>query len=122
MVADGRKPALGPDADVFNRAIADAPKGFLILRLYVSGMTARSQRAIDQIQQLCAQYLAGRHELQVIDIYQQPELAKEQQIIAAPTLVKKFPLPLRKIVGEMADPGRILLVLGVTPELKGGKL
>ncbi|MEI8233196.1 MAG: circadian clock KaiB family protein [Verrucomicrobiota bacterium] len=110
--------ALGRGALAFDRALADTSGARFVLRLYVSGMTPRSTRAIDNIQRLCEEHLAGRYELQIIDIYQQPELAREQQIIAAPTLVKKLPLPLRKFVGEMSDPGRILLGLGVEP--KGG--
>lgn len=114
-----KKNSLGPGARAFGRAIANAPAGQLILRLYVSGMTPRSRRAIDNIQRLCQEHLAGRYDLQIIDIYQQPELAKGQQIIAAPTLIKTLPLPLRRIVGDMADPGRVLLVLGVTPPPHG---
>ncbi len=109
---------LGPGARAFERALADTLSERFVLRLYVSGMTPRSSRAIHNIQQLCEEHLAGRYELQIIDIYQQPELAKGDQIIAAPTLVKKLPLPLRQLVGELSDPGRILLVLGVEP--KGG--
>jgi circadian clock protein KaiB len=119
MKSDENKDALGPGARSFAAAIAAAPEGRLILQLYVSGMTPRSRRAIDNMKRLCEEHLAGRYELRVIDIYQQPELAKEQQIIAAPTLVKTLPLPLRKVVGDMADPGRVLLVLGVAPEPKG---
>ena len=78
-------------------------------------MTPRSRRAIDNIQKLCGEHLAGRYDLEIIDIYQQPELAKEGQVIAAPTLVKKLPLPLRKIIGDMGDPGRIMVVLGIVP-------
>jgi circadian clock protein KaiB len=115
MARSRKKDAFGPGAQAFERAIAEAPEGRFILHLYVSGMTPRSRRAIDNIQRLCAEHLAGRYELQVIDIYQQPEMAKTQQIVAAPTLVKQLPLPLRKLVGEMADPGRVLLVLGVAP-------
>lgn len=119
----GSETKLGPGAQAFEQAISDAarrPDGRFILRLYVSGMTPRSRRAIGNIQKLCEQHLAGRHELQIIDIYQQPGLAKEHQIIAAPTLVKKLPLPLRKVIGDMADPGRVMLVLGIAPASKGG--
>ena len=84
-----------------------------MLRLYVSGLSARSRQAIDNIKRLCETHLAGRYELQIIDIYQQPELAKDQQLIAAPTLIKKLPLPLRKLVGDMQDSARVLIMLGV---------
>ena len=89
-----------------------------MLRLYVSGMTSRSRRAIDNIRQLCEEHLAGRYDLEVVDIYQQPGLAKDAQVIAAPTLVKTLPPPLRKIIGDMADPGRVMVVLGIVAKGK----
>ena len=106
---------LGPSAQDFERAIAESPDARFVLRLYVSGMTARSRQAIENIRKLCEEHLAGRYDLQIIDIYQQPELAKEGQVIAAPTLVKTLPLPLRKVIGDMGDPGRIMVVLGIVP-------
>jgi circadian clock protein KaiB len=81
------------------------------LRLYITGQTPRSVASVQNLRQVCDQYLAGRFELQVIDIYQQPELAKEAQIIAAPTLVKKLPLPLRRLVGDLSSQQRVLLGL-----------
>jgi circadian clock protein KaiB len=104
---------LGPTARRLNEAIAAAPAEHFVLRLFVSGLSARSRRAIDNIKRLCETHLAGRYELQIIDIYQQPEMAKDQQLIAAPTLIKKLPLPLRKLVGDMQDPARVLIMLGV---------
>jgi circadian clock protein KaiB len=106
---------LAPSAQEFERAIAVAHDARFVLRLYVSGMTPRSRQAIDNIQKLCEEHLAGRYDLEIIDIYQQPALAREGQVIAAPTLVKKLPLPLRKIIGDMGDPGRIMVVLGIAP-------
>lgn len=103
-------------ADVFERGVARHPQGRFVLKLYISGMTARSQCAINNLQKLCEEHLAGRYTLEVIDISQQPELAKEAQIIAAPTLIKKLPLPVRRMIGDMSDVGRILLVLGAEPE------
>lgn len=82
-----------------------------LLRLYVTGITPKSTQAIANIKKICEEYLAGRYELEVIDIYQQPVLAKDEQIIAVPTLIKKLPLPLRKIIGDMSDTDRILLGL-----------
>ena len=104
---------LGPMARRFDAAIAGDSKDRFVLRLYVSGLTARSRQAIGNIRHLCAEHLADRHELQIIDIYQQPELAKDQQLIAAPTLVKKLPLPPRKLVGDMHDSARVLNMLGI---------
>jgi circadian clock protein KaiB len=82
-----------------------------VLRLYVTGMTARATRAIQNVRDICNEHLAGRYELEVIDVYQQPVLAKDEQIIAAPTLVKKLPLPLRRIIGDMSHRDRVLLGL-----------
>lgn len=110
---------LAPSAQQFERAIAESPDARFVLRLYVSGMTARSRQAIENIRQLCEEHLAGRYDLEIIDIYQQPALAKEGQVVAAPTLVKKLPLPLRKIIGDMGDPGRIMVVLGIAPGSDG---
>lgn len=81
------------------------------LRLYVAGLTTRSQEAIRTVTTICEEHLAGRYSLEVIDIYQHPVLAKGEQIIAAPTLIKKLPLPLRKIIGNMADKDKVLVGL-----------
>ena len=82
-----------------------------LLRLYVTGMTARSARAVKNLQAICDEYLEGRYDLEVIDIYQQPVLTKGEQIIAAPTLIKKLPLPMRRIIGDMSNRERVLLGL-----------
>ncbi|MDD1673887.1 MAG: circadian clock KaiB family protein [Methanomicrobiales archaeon] len=85
-----------------------------VLRLYVSGITPRSRVAIENIKRVCEENLKGRYDLEVIDIYQQPERIKEDQIVAAPTLIKKLPLPLRKIIGDMSSTDRILIGLDLT--------
>ena len=82
-----------------------------VLRLYVTGMTPKSIRAIENVRTICEEHLHGRYQLEVIDVYQQPTLAKGEQIIAAPTLIKKLPLPLRKIIGDMSNTERVLLGL-----------
>jgi circadian clock protein KaiB len=82
-----------------------------ILRLYVTGTTRRSAQAILNIQKICEEHLKGRYELEVVDIYQQPVLASGEQIIAAPTLIKKLPLPLRRFIGDMTNTERIILGL-----------
>lgn len=89
-----------------------------VLRLYVAGMTRTSARAIKKISDICEEHLHGRYDLQVIDIYQQPTLAKGEQIIAAPTLIKKLPVPLRKFIGSMADEEKILVGLDLRPRDK----
>jgi circadian clock protein KaiB len=82
-----------------------------ILRLYVTGQTPRSLRSIENLRRLCEKYLKGQFDLEVIDIYQQPALAAEGQIIAAPTLIKTMPLPLRRLVGDFSDQARVVLGL-----------
>ena len=82
-----------------------------LLRLYVAGTTAQSTRAILNIQQICEEHLKGRYQLEVIDIYQRPQLAKDEQIIAVPTLVKKLPAPLRRVIGDFSDSERVLVGL-----------
>ena len=90
---------------------AASNKDHYVLRLYVTGMTPRSADAITTLKAVCAKHLAGRYELEVIDIYQHPELARDEQIIAAPTLVKKLPPPLRRMIGNLSDVERVLVGL-----------
>ncbi len=107
----------------FEKALADQSHVRYILNLYVAGMRPRSQRAIDNIRRLCDEHLPGRYELRIIDIYQQPALAESAQIRAAPTLVKKLPLPLRKLIGDMSDEGRVMIALGIeVPAKSAGSL
>lgn len=87
-----------------------------ILRLYVTGMTPRSAQAISTIKAFCEEHLAGRYDLEVVDIYQQPRLAKDEQIIATPTLVKKLPLPLRRFIGDLSDNERMLFGMDLCPK------
>ncbi|MGA3014076.1 MAG: circadian clock KaiB family protein [Bacteroidales bacterium] len=82
-----------------------------ILRLYITGATSRSVLAITNLKKICEEYLEGRYELEVIDLYQRPSLAKDEQIIAAPTLIKKLPLPFRRIIGDMSNKEKVLLGL-----------
>jgi circadian clock protein KaiB len=86
-----------------------------VLRLYVAGLTPRSIQAIQNIRKICEEHLEGRYDLQVIDVYQQPVLAEGEQIIAAPTLIKKLPLPLRRFIGDMSHTEKILLGLDLRP-------
>jgi circadian clock protein KaiB len=78
------------------------------LRLYVSGATPCSTRAIENVRVLCEEHLPGRYDLEVVDIYQQPGLAEDDGILAAPTLVRRLPLPLRRLVGDLSDTERVL--------------
>ena len=90
--------------------------GDYVLRLYIAGTTSRSSRAVMNVKEICEKSLQSMYDLEVIDIYQQPLLARTQQIIAAPTLVKELPPPLRKFVGDMSDTSKILVGLGLKPK------
>jgi circadian clock protein KaiB len=79
-----------------------------VLRLYVTGQTLRSMRSIENVRSICEKYLKDRYDLEVVDIYQQPALAAEGQIIAAPTVIKSRPLPLRRLVGDFSNHRRVL--------------
>ena len=91
-------------------------KARYVLRLYVAGTTPKSVRAIENIKRICDEFLKGRYDLEVVDIYQQPVLAKGEQIIAAPTLIKKLPLPLRRFIGDMSATERIIVGLDLRPK------
>ena len=84
-----------------------------VLRLYVTGSTTRSERAIETTRQICDTYLKGRHDLEVVDLYQHPEAAAREQIVAAPTLVKVVPEPLRRVIGDLSNRERLLVSLGL---------
>lgn len=102
----------------FEMAIGETAKGKYVLRLYVTGNTPNSQRAIENVRKICEEHLRGQYELEIIDIYQEPIFAKEGQIIAAPTLVKELPLPLRKFIGDMSQTDKILLGLDLRVKKK----
>lgn len=88
------------------------PEGYL-LRLYIAGATPRSARAVSNIKKICEKYLRGRYDLEVVDLYQQPERAADGQVLAAPTLVKEEPQPPRRLIGDLSDEGRVLVGLGL---------
>ncbi|HEY5323823.1 MAG TPA: circadian clock KaiB family protein [Caldimonas sp.] len=85
------------------------------LRLYVAGQTAKSVAALDNLKRLCESHLAGRYEIEVIDLLVNPTLAAGDQILAVPTLVRKFPEPIRKIIGDLSNEGKVLVGLDVQP-------
>jgi circadian clock protein KaiB len=89
-----------------------------VLRLYITGSTPRSTRAITNIRKICEEHLEGRYDLEIVDISQHPTLAEGEQIIAAPTLIKKLPLPLRRFIGDMSQTERILLGLDLREAAK----
>ena len=102
------KKQMQDSTQAFERQLASKRKKPYVLRLYVTGTTPQSVRAIANIKKLCEIHLKGRYELDVVDLYQQPQLAQGEQIIAAPTLVKKLPLPQRRIIGDMSMSERVL--------------
>ena len=95
----------------FQMARTEREQERYVLRLYVTGTTPHSLQAIVNIRKICEEHLAGRYDLEVIDILQHPTLAESEQIIAVPTLIKKLPLPLRHFIGDMSQTERILLGL-----------
>ena len=102
----------------FEKASRAQKKAQYTLRLYVAGVTRKSSAAIQTITAICDEYLKGRYSLEIIDIYKKPTLAKGEQIIAAPTLIKVLPNPLRKLIGDMADKKKVLLGLDIKPVRK----
>ncbi len=113
-----KRAALGGERSLEER-LADAAaapgEGRYVLRLYVTGQTPRSLRAIQNIRRICEEHLSGRYDLEVIDIYQRPSLAKGEKIIAAPTLVKSLPAPIRRFVGDLSDTEKVLFGLDLVP-------
>jgi len=107
-------------ADDFDQTISKRHKDKYVLRLYVTGTTSRSIQAITNLNKICKEYLEGVYELEVIDLFKHPGLAKDEQIIAAPTLIKKLPLPFRRIIGDMSNKEKVLLGLDIK-ELKNRK-
>ena len=87
-----------------------------VLKLYVAGQSPKSVNAIANLKKICEQNLQGRYELEVIDLYQQPQLAQGDQIIAVPTLIRKLPPPLSRIIGDLSDTERVLVGLDIKKE------
>ena len=106
--AGKQKPGL---AGKMEQADSHSRQAKYVLRLYVSGSTLKSALAVDNIKRICEQHLKGRYDLEVIDIYQQANLARNEQIVAVPTLIKRLPLPLRRLVGDMSDLNKVLFGL-----------
>jgi circadian clock protein KaiB len=102
--------------DELEKSSQSLDKEVYVLRLYVAGMSPRSIVAIENVRRICEENLKGRYELEVIDIYQQPQYAKKEQLLAAPTLIKKLPLPLRRLIGDMSNKDRILIGLDLVPK------
>jgi circadian clock protein KaiB len=103
-----RSKAQGDNTRISEDALASAPAAHYRLRLFVTGTTPRSARAIQNILAICEDNLHGRYDLEVVDIYQHPEHIKAEQIVVTPTLVKAEPLPLRRMIGDLSNTERVL--------------
>jgi len=108
--SDGRPPPDSESSSAFEATAADVDRYYL-LRLYTNGSSSRSIKAIANLRKLCEEHLEGRHDLEIVDISKNPELAVAEQVIAAPTLVKMLPLPLRRFIGDLSQTERILIGL-----------
>lgn len=86
-----------------------------MIKLYITGQTARSLRAIDNLKRICDDELHGEYELVVIDVLERPQLAEDEKILATPMVVKELPLPIRRIIGDLSDTERVLLGLDLRP-------
>ncbi len=105
------------DAPTFERLAREQfPPAQYVLRLYVAGTTPNSSHALRAVRKFCDTHLAGRYDLEVIDIYQQPVLAEGDQIVAVPTLLKRLPLPLRRFIGDLSNEERLLVGLDLKPK------
>jgi circadian clock protein KaiB len=108
-----KRPKSGFDTAAFEEALATDSAAHYQLRLFVTGTTPRSARAIRNIRAICEDNLQGRYDLEVVDIYQHPERIKPEQIVVTPTLVRERPLPLRRMIGDLSDTGRVLTGLDI---------
>jgi circadian clock protein KaiB len=95
----------------------DADAGFYHLRLYVAGQTVKSLAATANLKRVCEDHLAGRYEIEVIDLLQNPRLAAGDQIFAIPTLVRRLPTPLKRIIGDLSNTERVLVGLDIRPKV-----
>jgi circadian clock protein KaiB len=111
-----RKKRVKTSTAEFEKAVSMPDRAKYVLRLYITGMTPKSTQAITNIKKICETYLTGRYELKVIDIYQQPQLAAGEQIIATPTLIKKLPLPLRRFIGDMSNTEKFFVGIDLKPK------
>ena len=92
-----------------------------VLRLYVTGSTVRSSQAVANVRSLCEEYLPGRYDLEVVDIYQQPREAAKDQVIAAPTLIKELPTPIKRLIGDLSDRDKVIVGLNLASGADGQK-
>jgi circadian clock protein KaiB len=109
------RPSDGQPTPTSAAQAAEAPVGGaghdFVFMLFITGTTGISRRAVANIKRLCDEHLAGRYDLEVIDLFQCPEASRDANVVAAPTLIKKLPLPVRRFIGDLSDTDRILLAL-----------
>ena len=113
-----KKPQTSRAKRAFEKAMATRSEGKYFFRLYVAGATTRSRQALRRVYQLCEAELKDNYELEVIDVYQQPELARDNQIVATPTLVKEAPPPSRRFIGNLLNVTHLFVDLDLPPEGK----
>jgi circadian clock protein KaiB len=101
---------------LFEQALSQSQEQYYVLRLYIAGTTTQSILALQNIKKICEQYLKGRYELEVIDIYQQTELIMTENIVAVPTLIKELPPPLQQMIGNLSNTEKVLLGLNLVPK------
>ena len=99
----------------YETALEQRKNEHYVLRLYIAGNNLRSQMAVENVKKICEEFLKGRYELEVVDIYQDHSKNPVDLVLAAPTLVKKLPLPLRKVIGDMTRKEKVLVGLDLVP-------
>lgn len=102
--------------DVFEQSLTENEHKHYCLRLYIAGTTKHSIHALENIKKICEEHLQGRYELEVIDVYQQPEFGKQENILAVPTLIKRLTLPLQRMIGDMSKAEKVLVGLDLVPK------
>ena len=115
MNRNGQKITPRTTIEALERLAADSRDQKYVLRLYVAGQTPKSITAFANLKKLCDEHLSGRYEIEVIDLLQNPQLAKGDQIVALPTLVRKLPQPLKKVIGDLSDSQKFLVGLDLQP-------
>lgn len=108
-----KEKSVDPSTEVFEEVLAQEKEVHYSLRLYIAGSNFQSIIAVKNLQKICDEYLAGRHELEVIDIYERPELLQAENIVAIPTLIKVLPEPSQRMIGNLSDKEKVLLGLGL---------
>lgn len=110
---DSSKEFTNNSEEALEQALSNLELEKYVFHLYVAGNSPKSVRAIQKLTKICEEHLQGRYELEVIDIYQQPELLEKEQIFAVPTLIKKLPLPLQRLIGDMTNTEKIIVTLDI---------